>query len=217
MNDTPPGFRLYRMPEKGEFFIVAGDTSQGGADSNIHGYGSKTQSDVPLVFEMKGVAAEATPFLMEGLRWIFKKTGVKPVVSLERNNGGSSEMYDLIKYNTGEWTVYFMRDVKGVPNPDKPGWDTNVESRPRMLGEWKMAYESRAIKLYDEVIQDQHQTFIVNRTGKPEAAARTHDDGVMMMAQLWQLFQTENPPRNYHKEGYSRRPRRSTNRINLHV
>ena len=187
-------FRLYRKLEKGEFFCVFGDTSQGGIDSNFVQFGSKTQSDIPLVFQQQGVAAESTPFIREALIWVYKQTGVKPVVALERNNGGASEMHYLVKYNTGEYTVYYAKDKDGMPS-DKPGWDTTITSRPKMLGDWLMAYESRSIRIYDQITQDHHQTFIVNKTGKPEAAPNTHDDGVMSCAGMWQLMQTENPPR----------------------
>jgi len=219
-SDFKPGFRLYRPLVKGEFIIVFGDCSQGGSDSNFHQYGSKTRSDIPLVFQMQGVAAEATPFLMEGLRWVYRQTGVKPLVCLERNNGGGSEMHHLVKFNTGEWSIYYMKDDKGMPT-DKPGWDTTggaggyrsgsgSGTRPTMLGEWLIAYESHSIRIYDQITQEQHQTFIVNKNGKPEAAPGTHDDGVMSCAGWYQLYQTENP-------SIAHRPQREVKRQRFHV
>lgn len=190
-------FRLYRPIQKGEFFVVFGDCSQGGIDSNFVQFMSKTRGDIPLVLQMQGVAAQMTPHLREALKWIYKQTGVKPVVALERAAGGASEMDNLITYNTGEYTIYFMKDKDGK-DTDKPGWDTTggqngTGTRPKMLGEWLMAYESKAIIIYDSVTQEQHQTFIVNKTGKPEAAPNTHDDAVMSAAGAYQLYQTENP------------------------
>lgn len=185
-------FRLHRKIEQGEFFCVFGDTSQGGIDSNFCQFGSKTRSDIPLVFQFRGVAAEATPMIREALIWLYKQTGVKPVVALERNNGGASEMHHLVKYNTGEYTVFYMRDEKGIPT-ERPGWDTTTVSRPRMLGDWLMAYESRSITIYDKITQEQHQTFVVNRNGKPEASPGTHDDAVISAAGMWQLMQMCNP------------------------
>lgn len=187
------GFRLYRRIEKGEFFVVFGDCSQGGADSNFVTFMSKTRGDIPLVLQMQGVARQMSPRLREALIWIYKQTGVKPVVALERAAGGASEMDYLIEYNDGSYVIYYMKDKDGEPNPDKPGWDTTTASRPQMLGDWLVAYESRQITVYDPIMQEQHQTFIVNKNGKPEAAPGTHDDGVMSPAGAYQLYKTENP------------------------
>jgi len=191
-------FRLYRKLEKGEFFVAFGDTSQGGEDSNFMQFGSKTKMDIPLVMQRHGVAAEVTPFIIQALGWIYKQTGVKPVVCLERNNGGASEMYNLIKYNDGTYTIFYMRDQEGKQT-DKPGWDTTEISRAKMLGDWLMAYESRQIAIYDEETQSQHNTFIVNPKGKPEAAPNTHDDAVMSAAGMWQVMKIVNPPAKSHK------------------
>lgn len=186
-------FRLYRPLNKGEFFVCFGDTAQGGTDDNFVQFMSKTQGDVPLVMQKKGMAAEATPFIRDALQYIYKQTGVKPVIALERNNGGSSAMYDLHTSNLrGEYIIYYMRDSDGKPT-DKMGWDTNTLTRPKMLGEYLTAFNSRLVRIYDKPTIEQHQTFIVNKNGKPEAAPNTHDDAVMSMAGVWQLYNTENP------------------------
>ena len=185
--------RLYRPIAKGEFFVCFGDTAQGGSDDNFVQFMSKTHGDVPLVMQRKGMAAEATPFIRDALQYIYKQTGVKPVICLERNNGGSSAMYDLYTSNLrGEYIIYYMRDSDGKPT-DKMGWDTNTLTRPKMLGEYLTAFNSRLIRIYDRATIEQHQTFIVNKNGKPEAAPNTHDDAVMSMAGAWQLYQTEQP------------------------
>lgn len=199
----------------GEFFVVGGDTSQGGADSNFTQFGSVTSRDIPLVFQMQGVASEATPHIRDALNWLYKKTGVKPVVCLERNNGGSSEMHNLIKYNDGQYRIYYMKDDKGIPNGEKPGWDTTggqygTGTRPKMLGDWVKAFESHAITIYDEETLAQHNTFIVSKNGKPEAAPNTHDDAVMSAAIMWQLFLTERPVTKTHR-------RTEHKRLKMHV
>jgi hypothetical protein len=216
MSEVVNGFRLFRNIKPGEFFVVFGDTSQGGIDSNFVQFGSKTSRDIPLILQMQGVASEMTPFLRDGLNWIYKKTGVKPVVALERNNGGSSEMHNLIKYNDGSYRIYYMRDELGKPDGDKPGWDTTggqfgTGTRPKMLGDWLKAFESQAITIYDEETIAQHNTFIVSKNGKPEAAPNTHDDAVMSAAGMWQLFQTENPITKKH-----RRPDKNK-RLKMHI
>lgn len=191
-------FRLYRPIQPGEFFVVFGDCAQGGIDKNFVVFMSTTNLDVPIVLSMPGVAAEMTPHLRQALEWVFDVTGIPPCVALERNNGGASAMHDLMQTNMqNKYTIYFAKKEGGIPS-DKPGWDTTggtngTGTRPKMLGEWLTAFNGKLVKLYDEETVEQHQTFIVNKNGRPEAAPNTHDDAVMACAGAWQLYQTEQP------------------------
>jgi hypothetical protein len=192
--------RLYRDPEPDEFFVVFGDCAQGGADKNFVQFLSTKHLDIPLVLSMNGVAAEMTPILKQALEWVYDKTGVKPTVALERNNGGQSAMHDLLLTNLADkYTIYFAKSEDGTDNPDRPGWDTTggangTGTRPMMLGEWLTAFNAKLVTVYDKETLEHHQTFIVNKRGRPEAAPNTHDDGVMSCAGAWQLYQTEQPP-----------------------
>lgn len=187
-------FRLYRKIEEDEFFVAFGDTAQGGSDKNYIQFLSTTRRDIPLVLAMNGVAAEMTPHLKQALEWLYDRTGVKPTIALERNNGGASAMHDLMTTNTEDkYSIYFSRKEDGTVS-DKPGWDTTTASRPLMLGQWLTAFNAKLITIYDEETLEQHQTFIVNDKGKPEASTNTHDDAVMSCAGAYQLLQTEFPP-----------------------
>ncbi len=206
--------RLYRQLEKGEFIVVFGDCAQGGSDSNFVTCISKSRIDIPLVIKMQGVAAELTPILHQTLEYIFDKTGVQPVVALERQNGGASEMNRLIKLNRlGKYRIYYMKDQDGIPDMDKPGWDTNSVTRPRMIGDWKIAYDNCQVLIYDADIVEQHQTFITNKKGRPEGAPNSHDDGVMSPAGAWQLYQTEIPLALKSLE----RTRQTPKRVKFHI
>lgn len=187
-------FRLYRKLEKGEFFVVFGDTAQGGIDKNFSQFMSKTKMDIPLVFSMIGVAAEATPYIHQALEWIYDQTGVRPVFAFERQNGGASEMHNLMMMNkNGKYILYQQTGEDGKPT-GKYGWDTTMITRPKMIGDWKVAFEAKQIKVYDQETIEHHQTFITSSKGKPEAAPNSHDDGVMSCSGAWQLYQTESPP-----------------------
>lgn len=188
-------FRLFRKLERGEFFVCFGDTAQGGTDKNFTQFMSKDRMDIPLVYSAHGVAAESTPYIHQALEYIYEKTGVKPVFAFERQNGGSSEMHNLMMLNTqGHYRLYTMKingTLDGEENSDRLGWDTNSVTRPKMVGDWKVAYETGIIRMYDQETLDHHQTFIVSKKGKPEADANQHDDGVMSCAGAYQLYLTE--------------------------
>jgi len=190
-------FYLYRKLMENEFFVVGGDCAQGGVDSNLIQFMSKTNTDIPLKLKMPGVAANMTPYLHQALEWIYDQTKVKPVVALERNNGGASEMHNLMMMNkNGKYRIYQMKNRGTEDGQDRSknlGWNTTSESRPRMLGDWKVAYDGQMIRLYDEDTLSEHKTFIVAKNGKPEAAPNTHDDEVISCAIAWQLYITENP------------------------
>lgn len=188
--------RHYREIKRGEFFVVGGDCAQGGADHNWVQFLSKDHVDVPLVIEMPGVAADMTPILHQTLEWIFDQTGVQPVIALERNMGGSSEMERLRKLNRlNKYRLYTHKDFgtsKGETDTEKLGFVTDVSSRPRLVGDLKVAVDSNALSIYDKETIDQLGMFIINkRTGKAEAASNAHDDAVMSLGVAWQLYQTE--------------------------
>lgn len=189
-------FRLFRPLERGEFFVVWGDTSQGGEDSNVWMFLSKTKRDIPLMFRARGAAAEHTMKLVEALEYIYNKTGVRPVVALERQNGGASEMHRLYEMNRhGKYRIYYAKNFSDerVKNSDKMGWDTTTITRPMMIGEWKQAFAQQAIRIYDETTIKEHKVFVTNNKGKPEASSGNHDDCVMACAGVWQMYQTEDP------------------------
>lgn len=187
--------RMFRQPKRGEFFVIGGDCSQGGIDSNWAQFISKDQTDVPIVLEQKGVAANFTPVLHQTLEWLFDKTGVQPVIALERNMGGASEMERLQQMNRlNKYRIYIMKQIGSTQGADytpRLGWNTDTASRPRMVGDLKSAIDSKQLKIYDKETVTQAQSFIVNKSGKPEAAPNTHDDAVMSLAVAWQLYQTE--------------------------
>jgi hypothetical protein len=191
-------FSLYRKLELNEFFVVFGDCAQGGEDSNVVQFMSKTTQDIPLKLKMPGVAAGMTPYLHQALEWVYDQTKVRPVVALERNNGGASEMHNLMMMNrNGKYTIYQMKSIgrsEGREREEILGWNTTMLSRPTMLGDWKVAYDGHMIRLYDEDTLSEHKTFIVAKNGKPQAAPNTHDDEVMSCAGAWQLYQTELAP-----------------------
>lgn len=191
-------FRLFRKIEKDEFFVVGGDCSQGGGDSNFATFLSKTKIDIPITYKKRGVAAEMTSDLHPVLEWLFDITGVAPVVAFERNNGGASEMERLRVLNRlNKYRLYVMKDTgttEGETETNKLGYNTTTATRPVLLGEWRQAVNNKLVYIYDERIIDEHHSFIVNKNGKPEAAKNRHDDAVISPAITWQMYQTEEKP-----------------------
>lgn len=187
-------YRQYRNLEYGEFLVVGGDTSQGGSDECYVQFLSKTKLDVPIVYQRKGVAAQMTAELFPMLERIHDLTGLPPTVAIERQNGGASEMERLSSLNRkAKFNLFTMpkigQDVGyGESETNRLGWDTNMVTRPTMLGDLKQAIASKSLIVYDDTTIQQLFAFIINQQGKPEAAPGKHDDAVMALAVAWQLF-----------------------------
>lgn len=191
-------FRIYRQPKRGEFFLLGGDTAQGGTDSNFGGALSYQHVDFPIVWDFPNtVAAAVTPQLHLLLELLFKQTGVRPMIALERQNGGASEMERLRVMNIhGHYRLYVSKKFgteDGEEDTEKLGWDTNSLTRPKLIGDWKEAFDGYVPVIYDGPTVSQHKVFITNKRGRPEAAPRKHDDGVIYPAICWQMYQTERP------------------------
>lgn len=187
-------FRIYRPIEPGEAFLVGGDCSQGGSDSNAGAFFSRTKLDYPIIYKTQGVAAQMTSDIHPVLEWLFDTTGVKPVVALERNNGGASEMERLRVLNRlNKYILYTMKTPgkeEGIQDSDNLGFTTNTATRPTLLGDYKQAFDFDLIRHYDTEVISEHETFIVNRNGKPEADKNKHDDCIFASSIAYHLHQT---------------------------
>lgn len=198
---TVNGWRKYREPERGEFFVVFADTAAGGGDFCAAHFLSKTRLDIPIVYHKKVIATEMTPILHEMLEQIFDKTGVKPVVAYERNNGGFFEMDRLNSLNRHQkYTIYREKLNQGTKYSEsqgpKLGWTTSSATRPVMLQMAKEAIDNQVIKIYDRPTINEMFSFIEVQTTtmwRAQAEKNAHDDLVMALAGAWQLYQTEKP------------------------
>ncbi len=207
-------FRRYRTYQKGEFYVVAADTSWGGTDYCAVQFLSKTHLDVPVVFHSKVLATEMTPQIHNELERIFDATGVKPVIAFERNNGGVAEIERLATLNrNGKYRIYTEKSNVGTTDQTessvKLGWTTSSASRPTMLQMLKEAVDAKLITIYDKPTVTEMFSFIVSQTSsswKAQAEQGAHDDLIMSLAIAWQLYQTENPPLLI-KRTRERRPR----------
>ncbi len=196
-------FRRYRLWEKDEFVLVYADTSWGGVDYSAAQFLSRDKLDVPLIYHQQGLASDMTPLLHEELERIYDTTHVQPVVSYERNNGGVAELERLRTLNrNGKYRIYTQYNGVGTTDihdtDSKMGHDTTSATRPTMLAQLKDAIDNKVIKLYDKLTVEEMFSFVVKMSpgGQWKAQAETgaHDDLIMSLAGVWQLYQTERRP-----------------------
>jgi hypothetical protein len=198
---TKNGWREYRNFEPGEFVLVFADTAAGGGDFCAAHFMSKTKLDIPLVYHSKTIATEMTPKIHEKLEEIYDITGVRPVVAYERNNGGFFEMDRLSSLNRNQkYTIYRTKINQGTKYKDsegpKLGWDTNSATRPVMLQMIKEAVDNKLFRIYDRPTINEMFSFVEVQTStmwRAQAEKSAHDDLVMALAGVWQMYQTEKP------------------------
>lgn len=210
--ETIRGFRKYRDFKEGEFVLCFADTAAGGGDFCAAHFLSKTNLDIPLVYHSKVIATEMTPLLHQKLEEIYDQTGIKPIVAYERNNGGFFEMDRMATLNRNQkYLIYKTKLNQGTKYNEKDspklGWDTNSATRPLMLGMIKEAIDSKLIRIYDRPTINEMFSFIEVQTStmwRAQAEKNAHDDLVMSLAGVWQMYQTEKPTPTYNKN----RPKR---------
>lgn len=200
MEEVGHMFYRYRPYEKGEFILVAADTSAGGADYSAVQFLSSTNRDVPVVYHSKVTATEMTPKIQLELERIFDETKVKPVVAYETNNGGSFLLDQLAVLNRlGKYTMYQQKKNVGTSDTTEEGsnygFSTNSATRPAILQLLKQAIDERLIRVYHKATVNEMFSFIVAENGKPQAEQGAHDDLIMSLAIAWQMYQTESPPK----------------------
>lgn len=203
-------FRQYRPLERGEFFVVAGDTSSGGLDYSACIFLSKTRLDVPLIYHSNSTTAYMTDAIAPVLERISDFTGVQPIVAYETNNGGSFELERLAHLNkAGKFRMYMQKAGVGTienPSSKKYGWTTSSATRPAMLQDLKEAIDNQLIRIYDKHLINEMFSFVINQTStswRAQAESGAHDDLIMALSIAWQMYQTEIPTQsgkgNYNK------------------
>lgn len=192
--------KQFRELEPGEFLLVGVDTSAGGLDYCSAQFMSADKLDVPIVIQSKLMITEITPVIKDVLEVVYDRTGVKPTIAYERNNGGVFEFERLASLNKeGKYNLYESRPFGNV-NPGKPrmlGWNTSSATRPKMLGDLKEAIDHQLIKVYDPTTIAEMNYFVVVQTSsswKAQAESGAHDDNIMALAIAYQLYQTERKP-----------------------
>lgn len=191
----------FREIKPGEFILIFADTAWGGGDFCAAQFLSKTKIDVPMVFHKKCLASEMTPILHNAAEKIYDITGIQPVVCYERNNGGIAELERINGLNRNQkYLVYEQPSPPGQikdTQTNKLGWDTTSLTRPVMLSMLKEAIDNKFIRIYHKPTITEAFSFVVKQTArgwKPQAESGAHDDLLMSLAGVWQLYQTEEPP-----------------------
>lgn len=187
-------FRQFRPFKHGELILVHADTAGGGGDDNFAHFISKTHKDQVMVYQDNTTCINMTNNLHTILEKIADVTGVKPIVSYERNNGGAFELDRLSALNRLDKYVLYKSPQFGEGDETagvKYGITMTGTSRPGYLDNGKNIVDEKVFILPDSATVEQLSSFIKVKTNsmwKAQAEAGMHDDAVMSLMGVLGMF-----------------------------
>lgn len=164
---------IWKQPEKGRRYLLSADTAEGGGGdpSGALMYDRESGEHVATI------TGQYQPWELAGaLDKLGRRYNTAEVV-VERNNHGHAVLQALDREHKYP-KIYKHED-------GKPGWPTNMVTRPVVLDALEDSHRRELWKSPDRAVLAQLRTFIVTDTGKAEAARGEHDDLVLAAAIGW--------------------------------
>jgi hypothetical protein len=180
--------RIYRRPDPNRTYLLTLDPSEGVGDDDPE---KKTHDPAGgVLFEAETgeqVAIIDGQFRPPDLANLAVKLATEygqALIACERNNHGHAVHTALAKALDGDPypNVYlFYKD-------GRPGWNTNLETRPKMLNDLEASVRDGSFRTPDARLLSQLRTFVI-RDGKPQASTGAKDDLVLAAAIGWAVRQ----------------------------
>jgi len=180
-------FEMFEKPEKGERYIIGGDTAEGLA----HG-------DKQILYVLKHRNEECVglyrssvpPDELISAAYLVGKFYNWALLAVESNKDGLwvNDGLDKLGYSN----LYYRRVFDDITkNTTKLfGWKTTSATRPFSLAALKAVF-LRKDSGFPVAILDEMTTFLRNAKGRPEALAKKHDDCIMAAAIAYAVLQEQ--------------------------
>lgn len=101
------------------------------------------------------------------------------VAAVERNNHGGTVLVLLDERHHYPNIYHHVDRLTNGDEDKRPGWPTNLTTRPMMLDDLDMAIREGSYRPVDARMKAQMQTFHVNAKGRAEAKSGKHDDLIL--------------------------------------
>lgn len=174
----------WEAPIKGEKYVIGADTSEGIVGCDPNGLGVMRKSDAKQVAAYHGhfsIRQQANNIAQAHERYN------RALIGVERNNHGHAVIDRLVEGGLGNphyrgGPLYYFSDgssANEATEKGRPGWDTNVVTRDRMLDDLAEVLESLSW-VRDKDFVSEAMTFTQKPNGKFEGSP--HDDAVMKWA-----------------------------------
>lgn len=118
----------------------------------------------------------------------------KAFSGIEDNGEGINVVNRCLDLGMGPWMYHRQTNQPRsslilTRSPRKPGWHTDLNTRPVMLSEYSEAIRNRATKTFSKEVIAEMLGFIRDERGRPAHSEGTRDDRVMSRAIMWQMRQ----------------------------
>lgn len=178
---------IFEMPEKGQFYVVGGDTAEGLAHGDkqvLYVLKHKTEKCVAIY------RSNVPPDEFIGAAYNVGKFYNWALLGVESNKDGLwvNDGLDKMGYVNLYYRKVFDDITKNVTK--FYGWKTTSATRPFSLASLKAAF-LRLPDGFPMAILSEMVTFLRNAKGRPEALAGKHDDCIMAAAIAYAILQEQ--------------------------
>jgi len=180
------GFRMYKPPEPGHFYVVGADCAEGvtGGDYSVAVIIDRTTGE-EVGFWRGHIAPDRFGKILN--RWGREYNNALMVVESEAHGNVVLNILKQMLYPS----LYFRPsrfDSIGNPWSDKLGWKTTKLTRPILIDEFEQATREKTIILHSKEIVDEMNVFVFNDANNMVAMESYHDDCVLATAIALQGF-----------------------------
>jgi hypothetical protein len=195
-------FEMFEKPEKGERYIIGGDTAEGLAHGDkqvLYVLKHRTEECVGLY------RSNVPPDELITAAYLLGKFYNWALLAIESNKDGLWVNDGLDK--KGYTNLYFRRVFDDITKNTNQqfGWKTTSATRPFSLAALK-AFFLKKDKGFPSAILEEMTTFLRNAKGRPEALSKKHDDCIMAAAIAYAVLQEQGvwaPSTTMGDEGHS--------------
>jgi len=175
------GVWVWSDPEAAKRYVISSDVARGdGADFTTFHVIDAEECEVVLEYMGKVPPDKLADLLLE-----YGKKYNTALICPERNTFG---YFTCVKLRDAGYKRLFYRNATGdmwdyIPtNPDDvPGFETQGNTRPQILGKLEELIRNKIIKIYSQRFYDEMQGFVWNGA-KAQASRDSHDDLIMSLA-----------------------------------
>jgi hypothetical protein len=175
------GVWIWSDPEPGRKYVISADVARGdGADFSAFHVIDAYNLEVVAEYMGKIPPDKFADLLLE-----YGKAYNTALLCPERNTFG---YFTCVKLRDSGYRRLWYRSTTGDPweyqptdNDIVPGFETQGNTRPQILGKLEEVIRNRIIKIYSQRTYDQMQAFIWNGS-KAQASRDAHDDLILSLA-----------------------------------
>jgi hypothetical protein len=194
---------VWRLPESNHAYCVFGDVAEGilsdptdkrsEPDRSVAGVLDRNAFDIPMVYYGRPDTIEFGDQMVMAAKF-FNYAWASP----EMNSVGQS-ILDTFKRDN--YKYIYQRETKeetfDQDVSDLLGWRTTTKTRKPMIADLEKVADEGELRVYDHRVIDEMRTFVHGPDGKPQADTGKHDDCVIMLAGLIQLYKRCPMPADY--------------------